>query len=430
MTSVSEAAVAGEETQETVAGEQTEAPALTGDIRLVLRPLSIQPHGTDDEIMVGDPAQGEFVVLPAVAGSVIEALGEGRTIEETAAHVLATTGTEIDVADFAEALIGLGFVAKVGDVETAAAAASDRTGGRWGTAAVRLLGPAFSRPAWALYALVFVADFLALVFDRALRPSGAALYFLHDPLLSLALLTATQIVLAFGHEGAHWIAGRRAGVPAGIAVGRRGYILVLQTDLSALRTVSRRARFGPLLAGLAFDSTVLAANLALRWTALHHHWHAPATLLGFLAGQADMQVLAMSMQLVIFLRSDLYGVLVLGFDCLDLSRVARLTLRAKFGRLDGEQRAELDRAGRADVRVARWYSWLLLVGAVLSAACLVVIVIPGVWHVGSWLRTALADHSPGTFGFWEPIVCAVVVLVPYFVAPLLAVRERTGSRAA
>ncbi|MBR7838299.1 hypothetical protein KDL01_33830 [Actinospica durhamensis] len=430
------------------------AETLDGATRLTLRPLSITPHGDGDgtggsnrgaagtgpepgeipgEIMVGDAARGEFVVLPAVAGPVIAALAAGRSLDEAAADVLASTGVEVDVADFAAALIDLGFVARVGDRETAAGAPrGEGTGGRWGAAAVRVFGPAFARALWPVYALVGAVDVAAVAGDRALRPAGGQLYFLPDPLAGLALLTLTQMCVAAGHESAHWIAARRAGVPSRIGVGRRGYLLVLQTDLSALRAVPRRARFAPLCAGLAFDSCVLAVNLALRQGARDGWWHLPPTLLGFLAGQAAMQVLAMALQLLIFLRSDLYGALVLGFDCVDLSRVARLTLRARlgrYGRLGPDERAVLARADRRDLRVARWYSWLLGIGAVLAAFCFAGIVVPGIWRVCGWVRTALADHPVASTAFWEPVGCAVILLLPSLLPWVLALRERRARSA-
>ncbi len=152
---------------------------------------------------MGDAARGEFVVLPAVAGPVIAALAAGRSLDEAAADVLASTGVEVDVADFAAALIDLGFVARVGDRETAAQAGGEGTGGRWGAAAVRVCGPVFARAAWPVYALAGAVDVAAVAGDRALRPTGGALYFLPDPLVGLALLTLTQMCLAAGHQSAH-----------------------------------------------------------------------------------------------------------------------------------------------------------------------------------------------------------------------------------
>lgn len=49
----------------------------------------------------------------------------------------------------------------------------------------------------------------------------AQLFFLPNPVLSVALLTAAGIPLAMTHELAHWLGARVRGVGARITVSRR-----------------------------------------------------------------------------------------------------------------------------------------------------------------------------------------------------------------
>jgi hypothetical protein len=91
-----------------------------------------------------------------------------------------------------------------------------------------------------------------------LRPHVTQLFFLPNPVLSVALLAAIGMPLAMTHELAHWLGARINGVLARITISRGYYMLVAQTDLSALWAVPRRRRFPPLLAGIAWDTVRLS----------------------------------------------------------------------------------------------------------------------------------------------------------------------------
>ncbi len=398
---------------------------LTGESRIVLRPLSVTVR-RPGELLVGDLSQGEFVVLPEIAGAVIDAIREHRTLAQAEAALLATLGEEIDVVDFAGSLLDLDFVASVNAVELGA---SDRrtlyTGGRIAAAVLQVLRPFFSLPAFVCYALLFVTDVVLLLGAvPSLRLHSSELFFLHDPMLSLAAVGATLLVSGACHELAHWFGARNEDVPSRIEVSRRGFIMVMQTDLSLLRTVPRRRRFAALMAGPAWDTVVLSALVLPRAAAAAGWWHPPVVFAGYLAAVTVGLATAMTFQLMVFARTDLYAVLAFGYDCLNLTRVSRLMLRAWFRPLNAELRAELDNADPNDLRVARWYRVLLGVGIVAGTGYLFDIAIPAAWRIIRWVWAGLAHHSPAGFAFWEALVSGVVLLLPDVVIPLvLAVRD-------
>ena len=222
---------------------------LDGAARLRLVALSARPRG--DELMVGNAASGDFVVLPAIAGVVLDGIAGGEPLTRVAELARAATGEDVGVLEFAHALIELGFVTHINDQPLQTDLIRLRDGGRLGEQLAAHARPLFSRTAWIVYATLAVACAVLLLLDPRYRPHSSSLFFTRDPLASLAVLSVAAAVLTAVHEGAHWLAARVEGVPARITLGRRLYFLVAQTDLTSLLALPPRRRFGALLAGLA-----------------------------------------------------------------------------------------------------------------------------------------------------------------------------------
>ena len=106
----------------------------------------------------------------------------------------------------------------------------------------------------------------------------------------------------------HWLAARALDLRTRFGGDRRLFFLVFETDLSQLWSVPRRRWYGPQLAGLAIDMVVLGALLGVQLVA------GPVRPL-----PAPVFVLASTLwQCMVFLRTDLYGVLVTATGCRDL----------------------------------------------------------------------------------------------------------------
>ncbi|MFF2464129.1 hypothetical protein [Streptomyces mirabilis] len=82
-----------------------------------LHALDSRPDG--DEWIVGRLATGRFVALPEVGKQALDLLGQGLSTTEVEERLRETTGDDIDVPDFVEALVDLGFVAEVDGREVA-----------------------------------------------------------------------------------------------------------------------------------------------------------------------------------------------------------------------------------------------------------------------------------------------------------------------
>ncbi len=246
--------------------------------------------------------------------------------------------------------------------------------------------------------------------------------FYPDPALSLGALLAAGVLLAGGHEFYHWLAARAQGVAGRFSVGRRAFILVFETDLSQLWGLPRRRRFGPLLAGLAFDIVVTAGCLAGRMAG------PPPLLDRILAAIVLVQVVAVLYQCLAFMRTDLYFVLLTALGCRDLHRVTRLYLRSRLFTLTPKQAAALAGAHPRDRRVAPWFGLGYLTGVVLLAYLFINIWLPSTAMMGGWVALSLVQETPLHAAFWEAFALALVLLLPVASVVLVWLRQRRTAR--
>jgi hypothetical protein len=390
-------------------------PPLTERSRLTLRQLSVVADG-DAEFLVGDPQTGVYVALPAIGVLVIEQLRGGATLGEAGQVASAGAEADVDVLDFANTLLELGFVAEVD--ATSIAAASDAPPRRW-IAGVRpeLARPLFTRFAWACYAALFLGCVLLMMLEPGYLPRPDDLYFLPSPVLSIGVLAVWAMLSTAAHEAAHWLAARAEGVPARFSIGRRLYFLVFETDLSRLWGLPRGRRFGPLLAGLAYDTVMLSALLTIALIS------PDAAVDRVAAALVAVEVSGILFQCLVFLRTDLYAVLVMLFGCRDLWRVNSLELRRMFGRLNAEQAAELAGAHPRDLRVATWFRWLSVVGFVAATGYFAAFVVPALWTLLGWIAASLSDSAPTSARFWQSIIFAALALLPAALLITVTIRD-------
>lgn len=391
-------------------------PTLTERSRLRLRQLSVVAD-SDGEFLVGDPQSGTYVALPAIGVTVIERLRAGATLGEARQVASAEAGEDVDAIDFGHTLVGLGFVAEVDG--TPITVAPDAQPRRW-IAAVppEVARKLFTPFAWACYVALFFGCAVLLAVRPDYLPRPEDLYFLSSPVNSLGVLAVWAMLSTAGHEAAHWLAARAQGVPARFSIGRRLYFLVFETDLSHLWGLPRRRRFGALLAGLAYDTVVLSALLAVTLIS------PSGTVDRAAAALIAVEISGILFQCLVFLRTDLYMVLVMMFGCRDLRRVNSLELRRMFARLSQEQAVELAAAHPTDLRVARWFRWLSLTGLAAAIGYFAAFVVPALWALVGWIAASFSDSDPTDGRFWQSVAFAVLALLPIALFVAVTIRDQ------
>ncbi|HET8660597.1 MAG TPA: hypothetical protein VFM55_16530 [Micromonosporaceae bacterium] len=387
---------------------------------LRLRPLSVVDEG--DDVLIGDPERGVFVAVPAVGGVAVRALLGGATVAEAGARASAFAGETVDMAEFVAALTELGFV-DTGDAPAPVATAPVQQRG-WVTGPpAALVRPLFSPAAWCVYGLAALVVVGCFVLRPDLWPRPADLLVAGDIGVSLLVLIPAAYVLVGLHEMWHWLAARAQDLRARFGIDRRMFFLVFETDLSQLWTVPRRKRYGPQLAGLAIDMVVLASLLTAQLV-LGPVRPLPALVFVLVASAL--------WQCMLFLRTDLYGVLVTATGCRDLWRVKSLLVRRAFGRLDQRQRDELAQADPRDIRVGTWFRWVWLAGYPIAGVYFALFYLPLLAYVGRWAGDGLTAGATSVRFWWGLLVAALVyapVAVTLWIA-LSALRARRQVRSA
>lgn len=387
-----------------------------------LRPLSVVPEG--DTIVVGDPETGTFVTIPAIGGVVIAALQRGDSIERVTAEAEKAAGQPVDVPAFVAVLAELGFVDDGTGEPRDAVQTAPIQGRLWLRGVSQSLArPFFGRVAWTCYAFLALLCSTVFVTTPELFPSPAQDAFLFGDIgLSAVLLVPLSMLTMAWHECGHWLAARAAGIRARFGIDRRVLLLVFETDLTQLWSVSRRMRYGPLLAGMAVDVVLLSVLLGARLLIHTGLWTVSSPVDTMLAAGVYLKLAGLLWQCMVFLRTDLYAVLVNLLGCHDLWRVKTLMLRKAFRRLTPANADELSRASVADRRAARWFRWLWLGGFAGVLTWFAVFVLPVLTVVLDW-TTARMAVGPLDWWFWYALLCAALLLGPYLLAAGLAVRQ-------
>jgi putative peptide zinc metalloprotease protein len=387
-------------------------------------PLTVSHDG--DSYVLGRPDLGVYVAVPEPGAVFVQTIQAGGTLGQATDRASAAAGEPVDGKDFLDGLTAAGLLDEV----------QERTGSsggrqiRWIEAvSPRAAARLFGRVAWIGYGGAAAAAFLMLLLRPDVRPSWEDAWFLGDPLLSVLAYLPAFLLLAGLHEAWHWLAGRALGVPAVFRVSYRGAFLVFETDLTQIVALPRRRRYGPFLAGMAFDVTVLAIALAARLLYRVDVLPLPALLNRYLGAMVLGQCFAIAWQwLAIFLRSDMYAVLANALRCHNLYRTSWLTMKHRLVALSPAERDELAAASDRDRTVARWFSVVYLASMVAMVWILVTYSLPAAISLMFWLGGNFASLDTGTRAFWESAGVLAYLITLYGLPPLLALRERRMRR--
>jgi hypothetical protein len=359
-----------------------------------------------DSWVIGRIDTGDFAVIPPVAQRAIALLSEGRTIGEVAGVLRQETGRVIAVTDFVVELDGLGFLTAI-DGQACNGPGPARPSLPW----LRpqhlrwLLHPALP---WLVLGIIVAAAAMVIT-HPALLPQYHDLVWSRHSGLVLAGNAALGWTLAWLHELGHLTTARAAGVPARLGLSTRLQFLAAQTDVSGVWAAPRRTRLTVYLAGMAVNLTaaavcILAIGLA-RPNGLAHH---------LLAAAALESVLLLPVELLIFMRTDVYFLIQDLAGCANLyaDGSARIRYLARRMQHAARRTSSVPRDPARDLpprerRAVRAYSWLLLCGTTSTIAAAVVFAGPAAitllaHAIGETASSSPVDKSDGAAAI---IVC-------------------------
>jgi hypothetical protein len=388
------------------------------DTPLALHALVYLEEG--DEVTIGRQDTDSYAIFPPDGAAVVRRLQDGVTPAQAGNWYEQEYGEPVDVADIVEALHELGFVRTEEESQLAARPV------RW----QRLGRAVFSPAAWVCFALITAWALLRLIQTPDLMPSPEDLLFSdYYSLINLVLLVVAVPLIAV-HELFHALAGRRLGIRSRTRMSYRFYFLVVETSLDGLVAVERRKRYLPILAGMVADVVVISLLIALADLA------GGADPAPSLAGRVCLAVafttsIRLLWQFFLYLQTDVYVLISTLLGCVDLHATSARLLRNRFNRLLRRTDRLVDESQfhPVDLRVGRWYSWLILIGYTLSLSTFVF----GVGPIFLRMVTSSLDRfGSGAEASWVQLLDSGVFLILTFLqvglALMLAVKERIRKR--
>lgn len=380
-----------------------------------LHPLVFLEDG--DEVTIGRADVDSYGIFPGEGAELVRRLVAGDTPRQAADWFERTYGEGVDIEDVLAGLDELDLVRRSGEVVTQSAPVRFR----------RLGAALFSPVAWMLYAGLAGWALFVMVANADLRPSYHNIFFSDYYMLIQAGLFAAAIPLLLLHESFHALAGRRLGIKSRLRIGRRLYFIVLETSLDGLVAVPRRRRYLPIVAGLLAD----VIGIAVCTIAADLTRHPDGTLSGagrFLLAVAFAALLRVIWQFFFYLRTDIYVLVTTVLGCVDLHGAARQIVRNRFRRVFGRSETDESLLHPVDRQVARWYSWLFVVGYTASLTTFVLAGAPVAYRFATGVISRITSDGVPTPLLLDSIVFGGVAIAQCAVLGWLMVRERVQTR--
>lgn len=364
-----------------------------GVTRVEFHPLGCREDA--DEWIVGRPDTGDFLAIPQEGMLAIRLLRSGSTVPETRSRIRARTGRDMDVAGFVRALGAAGMVVSIDGRTVASKTAPPPTFPRIRPEHVRwALSPLLHGVLLALGAVGLV---VAVLQPGVIPRWGDVLWSDRGTLVLLTQAMMAWLVL-FGHEMAHLLTARAAGVPGWIRLGTRLQFLTMQTDVSGVWLSDRRTRMIVYFAGIELGMALYGACLA----GMAIFGKNPLVAVLVLNG-----LLNVGYEFLVFMRTDVYFALQDLTGCRNLYGDASAYLRHLGARLIGRRPPNPLAGLRAtERRVSRAYAVLLVVG---TGGCLVLAYY--VYTRVIWVLLYRAVVELGGSAGWPGVADGMVTLV-------------------
>ncbi|WP_433132815.1 hypothetical protein ACQPWW_14160 [Micromonospora sp. CA-240977] len=395
-----------------------------------LHPLHIG-ESEDGVCEVGRVDTGDFVELPAEGVDLVRWLGEGLPLGEVRRRFADRYGTEPDLDDFLDGIASCGFLrvdAATGDggapaTGVGAAPAAGAEVSRRGVAVLANLPPhrvswLLAPPMRPLYVGGWLTVPLLLAFVPSLRPTPADAFLLDGVLANALVVAMVAWILVLLHELAHAATVRALGVTGRLSISRRLWFLVAQTEMSAVRSVPRRRRYAPYLAGLTWDLLLMSACLLLQLAGVHER---------LVRGVVYTLTLSVVYQFLVFMRTDIYYVLGNWLRLGDLMGDTRRWLANQLRRMVGRDRAhDLGGVPARELGIIRWYAPFYLLGSLAVTAALLALTVPA---MVTMVRLAIdgLDAPVDGLAFWNGVGFLALVALQLATFGWVLVTERRAT---
>jgi hypothetical protein len=389
--------------------------------RVVLHPLHVSDDR--DEHVVGRVDTGTFVSLPPEGLAIIRWLQDGLSVAQVRQRFVERYGEPPDLDDLTGNLRALGFVKSIDGepVRDAPGEVGPRGWQLFGKLPARRVSWLLSKPAALVYLGIWLAVPSLFVLRPELVPGPMDAILADGPMVNVIILASLAWALVFLHEMAHMIATRAVDCRSFLSVSHRLHFLVGQTDMTALRTQPRERRYGPYLAGMTWDVTLILACSALSMAGVNS---AIVHAISFLA------MIGIIFQFAVFMRTDVYFLLSNWLRLDNLIPDTRMWTRNGLSRLlRRPQPYDLSAVPVRQRQILPWYAGFCAVGVLVAVGDFILFGLP---VIVTLTGSALADltKSPVHAAFWEGLAFIVTVGIQFGLLAGVSLRDWKMRRAA
>jgi hypothetical protein len=400
----------------------------TADARVQVYPFTRQAEG--GEVVIGRPDTGVFLALPAEAVELLDLLAAGATVGRAQELYHAKHGETPEMEEFLGFLAGKGLVRRIaapGEAPPPAPKAAAIAPRAAPVAAKRyhftnipqeVAQALFGRAALTAAAFVVVLAALAVLWTPGLFPGRRDLLFHHDKTLMTLCLVLLGYSTVFLHEMAHLAAARARGVNSRLGISRRMWVLVAETDMTALWSVPRRQRYLPILAGPLLDVTSGALLLLLLFAERREWLALPVPVVELMRAMCFVYLMRLLWQCFFFVRTDFYYVIANFFGCKRLMWDTQVYLQNLFRRWRGSRLPQIDQGHlpTPERRVIQGYSYIWVLGRGLALFTLVFVTIPVLYHyLSTAAHTLRAGFTGDRYAFFDALFIFIFNLVPLLI---------------
>ena len=319
---------------------------------------------------------GSFITLPEIGIKAIQLLRTGLTIKESRDQLEKECGEEVELEEFVETLIDVGFIQKIDDqvIETE----HEEIHAYFQNLKQEHAQLLFSKVAYFLYAAVILTGGVILVFHPEFFPSFRD--FMYTDSYTIVLLTTFVLgwIFVFKHEFYHLAAAKSLGLDAQFRISHRLYFVVAETDVTSVWTLPRKKRYRVYFAGILSDLVTISLFIIILWG----FSNSDHITLKLLQTMVLMQSISLVWQCLFFMQTDVYYIITNYFNCKNLFGDTLSFLSNLLNRIWHRfPHNDLSAVPEREMRIVKGYSVFFVLGNVAAVGILLFYIIPEVGKV-------------------------------------------------
>ncbi|MET4559256.1 putative peptide zinc metalloprotease protein [Lysinibacillus parviboronicapiens] len=392
---------------------------ISGDTIVEVHNIETYQSNDNDSITIRRIGTSDYLLFDVNTLNLYNSFSSNKSIAELALINSDHDYQIEDIIEFVDVLLDAGFIKTI-DGQKISESLTDNP--NLNVEPSKFYSLIFGKVAWTIYIFSMFANLYLFFTFETLRPKGSDFFVSNSGIISILIIIISTWIVIFFHEYGHICAAKSVGIGAKVKWGYRLVFLVLETEVADIWSVSRRKRYGIYLAGIAWTSILIL------FCALMQFYFFNEFVIKILKFAILMQLQTIVFQTLLFLRTDLYYVLINFLKIDDLNESMKYIFKNVLTLQFHNVSTKLNNLSAKERKVVKIYSVCSLIGILVSLYLFFVIDIPiALYSVKQTLEKTLRDPL-FSISYWDGIamgtltLCPIVILIVYV---LIDLRKRT-----